>query len=1051
MDSKSNGLFNGLRPLCVELTNVVMEEESVRGKNAILPPLKALDVQLKLSICEELNIDTIKVEDSGQWDVISPKLADYIMFPISELLKRPNLMDTDLEHLLSIIRTLVITCWSNHFDSQLFNQLLPLVTFLIGGRPNEFNISNSSNETLNNGVDIIRGLLTSCQNTTTMDSTPLKSQEMIPTIGHLISVLLNLASQCKDLDVKLSSLKSLNLIYHQINDGEILSLMFPGNVSTFAKIIKSNPHSRVIGELFITFTTLSNLIFNDLDLGIIDTEISLDELKEMSIDDLELNDEVKIREVKIGQHRTSSWLTATISQFEKGLKIILNLNDSTVMKPNVKDPLFQFNIKMVRNSFLACSKLIPLNLKSLSQLCQIDPSFIDQTCESFLYCFHGNEIQIKCLAIMEDELNNMNFILNSPNSDKIIEYLNYLNLLLRIIIEVGDESPKLVIESLIKKLILNVSQMVKVKSMKDLKIQNKKLIEPIETQMLLVSKDYMKGEIDIEDNEQVSLFDKIFIKDVETNLSKLLKSIADSDLTGFNLNDNNTDEFESSVYIWVLTEIISNVKPKVVDEFLDFGSDGDDDDTNGSGNQLLELHYQILDKSIENLGNSVSEFPVLTSLKSINSNLKYFGGDFKEELINVLYPVVECLSSNNERVRMESQITITNLSTELYGGSISEMLKDNMDYLIDSISNKLISDSITPRILIILNVLIKIGSIDILKELSDIITALFTLLDLHYNYDSLVSGIFLIFNEILNQIYKKYEIDFGIFETVDDDIDYHHGVWNLKSMDDVNEFVGKEAIVPDDLLNFEEETEEQLKKSKILEIDSDDESESEDEIKSIPQSVNGSDEDEHEKWESPIEPKVYSIIVNIFEYGERLMQMTNTNNVIIILKLLKRIIPLLSTEKRKFLPIAVKIWEKLIFNLNATQNLTVISLTLENLIEIIRYLNTFMASRFIDLFTFIKNNKFINEVIISKYSTTKVQRSTAINRTSVSMNMNLETFNKICALFLLGLNKMGRYLPNDVGISIIQITLAYDNDPSHYGYFDNHVRYMIDYNERQNL
>lgn len=1056
MDDKSSGIFSAVRPLCVALTNVVVDNEKIGEKTEVLPPLKALDVQLKHYVCEELNIEAVRVEDCGQWDLISPKLADYIMFPLSELLKRPNLSDTELEHLLSIMRTLVVCCWSNQFDPQLFNQLIPLVTFLIGGKPNDFNLSNSSNETLSNGVDIIRGLLISCQNNTILN--PLKSQEMIPSIGHLISVLLNLTFQCQDLSVKLSSLKSLNLIYHLINDGEILSLMFPGNVSTFAKIMKSKPHSKIIGELFITFTTLVNLIFSDLDLGIIESEITLDELKELSIDDLAENDEIiKISEVKIGQHRTSSWLKATIPQFEKGLTIILNLSDLNVTKLNVKDSLFQFNIKMVRNSFIACSKLIPLNLKSLSQICQFDSSYIDQTCESFLYCFHGNEIQIKCLDLMNEELNNMNFVLNSPNSDKINDYLNYLNLLVNIVIEVGDESSKLIIESLVNKLVLNLSKMVKMKSLKDLKIQNKKLIEPIETQMLLISKDYIKGEIDVNGIGQVNLFDGVFIKDVETNLQKLLRSLAKSDLAEFYLGDNYNEELEASVYIWILTEITSNVKPKVADEFLDFGSDDDDNENENDSQQvqLLDLRYQILDKSIENFKNNDSEFPVLTSLKSINSNLKYFGEDFKDELINVLYPVVECLSSNYERIRMESQITITNISVELYDGSITEMLKDNMDYLVDSISNKLISDAITPKILIILNVLIKIGSIDILKELRDIITALFTLLDLYHGYDSLVGGIFLIFNEILTQIYKKYDIEFDLFEQIDDDIDYHHGIWNLKSMNDVNEFVEKEAIVPDDLLNFPEEIgdDEKLRKDKILEIDSDDESESEDEIKSIPQSVNDEQgEDEQDEWQSPIEPQVYSLIISIFEYGERLMQITTTKNIVIILRLLKRIIPLLSTEKKKFMPIAVKIWDKLIFNLNnTTQNLSIIMLTLENMIEIIRYLNTFMVSRFIDLFKLIKEDKFINDVIISKYTTTKIQNSKAINRTSVSRNLNLETFYKICELFLLALNKMGRYLPSDVGISIIKITLRYDNEPCHYGYFDNHVKYMIDYNERHNL
>lgn len=1044
MASDTGAIFGDVRPLCVELTNVVMDGDKRREKMAVLGPLKALDDQLKKSVCRELNVSVLRVEDCGQWDVISQKLADYIMFPLSELLKSPQLLDTELEHLLSIIRTLVVCCWSNHFDVELLKQLIPLVTFLIGGKPNEFSVSKASNETINNGVDIIRGLLISCQQTTV--SNPLKSQEMIPSIGHLISVLLSLALQSQDLDVKLSSLKSLNLIYHLLNDGEVLSLMFPGSVSTFAKIAKSSPHSRVIGEMFVSLTTLTNLVFNDLDLGIIESDTSLEELKDLSIEDLQQDEQtITIPEIKIGQHRTSAWLTTTISQFEKGLKIILNLDENMLQKPCVKDPLFQFNIKMVRNSYMACSKLIPLSIKSLSQLCQYDDSYINQTCESFLYCFHGNEIQVKCLSILNDELDNISFVLSSPNSDRIVDYLNHLNLLLRIIIGAGNESPNIAIESVIENLVLTISNLVKAKALKDLKIKNRKLIEPIETQMLLVSKDYIKGQIDVQDSARVNLFEGVFIRSVELSLCKIMKTIATCEVNKLNLSKEYSDKFESSVHVWLLSEIVANVRPREVEEFLDFGSDEEE------SAELVEIHYQLLDHSLENLNNDETEFPVLTSLRSINSSLRYFGTSFKDELIDVLYPVVECLASSNDRVRLESQLTITNMSIELYEGSITDMLKDNMDYLIDSISNKLISDSITPKILVILNVLVKIGSMDILKELKDVITALFTLLDLHHGYDSLVGGIFLIFDQIMNQIYVKYDLDLSKFEQVEDDINYQ-GLWNLKSMSDVQDFVERKAIVPDSLLDFSEDNaEEKLKRDKILEIDSDDESESEDEVKSIPQSTNDDDEsDDGEKWLSPIEPMVYSIIVNIFEYGERLMQITNTTNTIIISKLLKRIIPVLATEKRRFMPLSVKIWEKLVFNLSYTENLTVVILSLENMIEIIRYENTFMVSRFIEVFKLIRENKYLNREIISKYST-KRQSSAITNRTSMSRNLNLETFNKLCQLFILAMEKMGRYLPNDVGLSMIKITLPYDDDPTHYGYFDNHVRFMKQYIQRNHL
>lgn len=1072
MDIEKGRLFAQIRPWCVSLSEVALQEPSEAFSGAVTASLKKLNASLNRFIIEESGLDAIEVDLCGQLDLVSPKMADYIMFPISELLKRPNLNDTELELILAIIKTLVITCWSNHFDVNLFNQLVPLVVFLIGGKPNEFDAKNASDETLMNGIDIIKGLLISVQNGSGNNENALKSQEMIPSMAHLVSVLLNLSIHRRDTNVKLKCLKSLNLMYHLINDGDILSLMFPGNVSTFAKLVKSNPNSIVIGEMFVTFTTLTNLVFNDLDLGVVENPIELSELERLTLDEPKM-EFVEIPEFNNAQIRTTKWLKATLPQFEKGLQIILNISDTNVQKVYIKDPLFQFNIKMVRNCFLSCSTLIHLNFKSLAQITQFDSKLIEEVYESLIYCFHGDGIQIQCLKIMEDQLANMSYVLSSPNSDTISHYVNHLNLLANVIIEVGNSDFDLSIKSLIGKLIINVSKLVKSKSLRDLKVNSRKLIEPVESQMILISNDYIKGKIDIESSKDNNLFEGIFTKDIESQFKKLFRSFSKlKNFDSLQLDDFDNKEFESSVLLWILTETTSNIntcnKEPKMDDYLDFGSLEDEENSESSSvtrsdSQIVQLHYQMLDKSLENI-TSTSEFCVITCLRSIDSNLKFFGSDFKTELIDVLYPLVICLSSNSERIRYESQITITNVAMALYEGSIPEMLKDNMDYLIDSIGNNLLSESITPKILIILNVMIKIGSVDIVSDLKDIINALFTLLDLHYGYNSLVGGIFLIFNEIVNQIYQKYmdKIDFESLESVEDDIDYH-GMWNLQNLDDVKAFVKVKGIVSDDLNFHEENSEEELRKPKILEIDSDDESDSDNEDddaneESIPQSEADNDGDggsDENKWNSPIEPRVYEVIENIFQYGERLMQIASSNNNIIILRLLKRITPLLATQKSRFMPLAVKMWDKLCFNLenanNSQANLNVINVTIQNMIEIVKYLNTFMARRFIDLFKLINSNRFVTQIILKKYAKVKPDTKILINSTSTSINMNLETFNKICELFIIGLKQMGRFLPNDIALSIIKITIFYDNEPTHYGYFDNHVAYLLTHNKRNQI
>lgn len=76
--------------------------------------------------------------------------------------------------------------------------------------------------------------------------------------------------------------------------------------------------------------------------------------------------------------------------------------------------------------------------------------------------------------------------------------------------------------------------------------------------------------------------------------------------------------------------------------------------------------------------------------------------------------------------------------------------------------------------------------------------------------------------------------------------------------------------------------------------------------------------------------------------------------------------------------------------------------------------------------------------LLNKADSNKV----VLNRTSTSRNWDQELFNSICDFYQYSLQKLGRFVPNDVAAKIVSITVVYDPNESHYGYFDDLVEYI---------
>lgn len=304
--------------------------------------------------------------------MLSHKLADYVFFPISSLLKHPKLSEPVIGHILHIIGFLTKYSWGNRPEEKLIDQLYPLLVFLVSQN------GDSSSKTFafkKRAAFALTGLL---------EILPLDYFSAGPVgkrlslLGDSTNILLDLlvgflrnSSQEENEFVSLV-LASLELLYSNRVSPEQTSYVFPGLVSkvvnffTAAKV----PHYTVILRVLGLLKLVIIRVFGDLSLQI---DLNLDSLLVKNWEDLnELWNAENVQNVVSNQltfdinmapsgekHRTKAWLLATSKQLKLSLVVFYKslLSSRNRLKLQSKPQLFRaivdFTSQIVHQCFFS--------------------------------------------------------------------------------------------------------------------------------------------------------------------------------------------------------------------------------------------------------------------------------------------------------------------------------------------------------------------------------------------------------------------------------------------------------------------------------------------------------------------------------------------------------------------------------------------------------------------------------------------------------------------------------------------------------------------------
>lgn len=997
---------------------------------------------------------------------ISPKLADYIFFPISCALKHLELPKLPVQYILHILGYLNDASRVFLTDEASLDQILPLVIFLSNEKGGYLNADEGRlHEDDNFNMAAALCLLAMLKGVPTTYFRPGAPSKRFSALGDSTSILLSLLGPLglRHEDMVSGILSTLRWLYCTRVSADHTSLVFPGIVSKVINFhaVTKNLHTDPLVQIVDLLGAFAVKVFDqrDLDVLFLHKNMSLETLKDLSIWELgaaESNQLVELKVNKSHPNRTSLWLKSTALQFRLLVLIfmrnlMLNSNGANKIRTNPKlaKAIFDFTRDIYTHCFLSLfNDLVLVDLDILSVLCYVqckdareEALFLDKAASIYIMAprTHLRLLHEHLLSKTETLASvQLPKTLLSLNEEKIAMCLSALRLHLHILKCVLDAlmCPKS-IDDVVSEAVRNIASFLQQniefkKQKRSLKIPKfgsaaeQNSLDGIELPphidakklSLVSSRGTVTGlrteslsHLDVnfeEPSERPRLFSTFLTLDSEASVQATLAFIGERFVSDLEETASlllvNGQSHQHAVALWVVNQLVEAARPDAFDvnEFLNFGEQSAPDPD--------EVSYLLLDHAQEVLSDAQSiaqthkkeqyeklETSYAIALQTISLMASRLD---KEEfqtdvLMEHLFPLLEALTfSPSSIVHQQARHLLQQIVDLQYNSSLRDLVRENSDYLIDSMSSQLsVSSGLTPSLSGILLVVLKISGVDLLmlNQLNDVLSQMFTIIDSYHGYSGLVENFFYVFEEIVAKTSALYQKEISDSHKLG--VTKPYKPWGLVSRTEMADMINESNMLADP---FEYNAEKEYFKNPEVPF-------SEAEFEDSDDEVDGekSDEGREDQWLCAVPQNVYLLIQQIFTYGMQLLSHPSIKLRVQVLKTLKRAYGLMSTNYTSLMPLLAQYWSlllvlsagcKTLSDYDDSTDMSLAAPALELMIcvfdEDARH-ERFMATRFTEMWTFMK----------------RVWEGKTVLRLPVLKRL-------YCRLLMLGINTYSRQIPD---------------------------------------
>ena len=710
--------FRSLKPPCVELSQVALRYKSKKAATK--------DIIISLERLHE-TIVTI----SGQDDALDSKLADYVFFPLSHIFRdSKDLPVRAVEVALQCLQILISQGWKSQLSSELGKQLLILLCFLAGGSATDTKVKNV-NEELSAAAFKCLSCLFHASNGAGLGASSVDVKD-IPVLGHTVTVMLDGVTEGPSVGVRLSALHALDSLVICIIDEEALKGIFPGIVSSLTKVLSSRGGSKPSYKVLTT------------SLGILTTIVC----KVMK--DGENGDSSEVQQGPVvatngRKDNTEPWAAGTSAQIKMALASILPLRYHD--RSEVRAMLMQLCISVIQECGTSLSQSVPMLTETLVVLGSHSRDAATLFDLSGVFATNRGLLDI-IKNSLHDWIVALPRVMQSNDDAKRERTIEQIVTAFKIL-ESHDMNFDVLSESVAINLCAGVSNAIQASSK----------AHPISVSNLDVSQVVHSANPGSKSSMvfQPVLFGESSNRPTMVGLQSLASQLQNTPMSIGLQQDivsmlRTTSKEEQLATLWLSLQFLNNASAEssLVDQYLNLPP--------GQDSQALLLD-DVYSFSLDVLSRSTFEEEdswklQALALEAVTLQARSQTEEFRAELVDALYPMLERLGSSNAALQQHAITCLNAVSTACKYPNPASLVIDNADYLVNAVALKLNTFDISPQASQVLVMMVRLCGSPLIPYLDDLIESIFSILACYHGYPKLVESLFSALNAIVAEAAK---------------------------------------------------------------------------------------------------------------------------------------------------------------------------------------------------------------------------------------------------------------------------------------------------------
>ncbi|KAH6849777.1 armadillo-type protein [Chaetomium sp. MPI-CAGE-AT-0009] len=725
--------FQQLKRVCIPLSQF-----------ALAPKGKPVDSKEVFKLLESL-IGLWSTQADKDASILDDKLADYVFFPLSHLLRdRDRYPIRVIEAVIRLLRLLIQHGWKAKASPQLFQQLLVFLSFIVGGVPGQPK-QDMPEETIVEGFRTLAALVRIAE--PSHIAPPAESaakSKTIPAVSHSLTVMLDGVAEGVVPLVQLEAAQCLHTVFTTIKDNTVLAQFIPGTVSALTKVLSPPQANQTQKRVLLKCLEILQLVLVSV-LADIKVRSLLRELEKSSTTASGATTE--LQDSTSSGNLTPSWLKATTSQVKIALSAVFKLRSNE--SEEVQSALHRLCISLLDECHASLADCRSMFVETAMML-------EDQDTQSRL------ETSLQDLAGVYAELGESiklalySWITGLPrvmqSSDERVKQLGIRSILRGTRLAAALQMDSSTLDDALGDS-LRDSIITLIKSSKQPKIVDDAGAD------ISTGTDLARSGLELATYSPV-LLDSEGQKTTRKEVGSLISNVGSSvqqvriatAMLGYLRDSEGVEQIAS---FWLSFELLkaTYAQSSDLDDLFDLSSLGESRHQEEAFRELYDFSASVLsahsdsveaDWRLEAIALEVAAFAA--------SRLK---ADFQPELIDVLYPITTFLGSQVPQLRRHAITTLNIIAASCGYESVSDLIVDNADYMVNSISLRLNTFDISPASTKVLTMVIRLTGPRLIPFLDDVVAAIFAALDNYHGYPVFVESLFSVLSEVVTQGVKS--------------------------------------------------------------------------------------------------------------------------------------------------------------------------------------------------------------------------------------------------------------------------------------------------------